>query len=390
MPEVGEDRSGIERAPVYLNNAATSYPKPPGMAEEVAAWLHRVPRHPGRSGAAAEDILIRCREGLARLIGAKNPRRVVLCSGATKAANLVCHGLAPERGLVLTTALEHNAILRPLYRLARGDGFRMEIVPCDGEGRVREDRWREAVEKLSPGLAVLNHASNVTGAVNDAESLLGFARNRGCRTILDASQSIGLRALDVAELNADIVLFTGHKNLGGPAGTGGFYAGDGLQFDPLIVGGTGVRSELKTMPEEMPERFEAGTPADALFAGLCFSLQWRTVHPPDLKALESMTLRMDEGLRSLGAQVIGVQGPRLGIVSFRLPGWKIDEAGYVLDRSFGIVCRTGLHCAPLIHSCLGTAPEGTIRFSLSRFTTEAEVDEALKAVRMMIHEHPAH
>jgi selenocysteine lyase/cysteine desulfurase len=360
------------------------------MADEVAAWLRRAPRHPGRSGASAEDILLGCREEIGRLIKASDPRRIVLCSGATAAANLAFYGLGlgVARGLVLTTAMEHNSILRPLYRYAEGGRLGLEIAPCDEEGRVREDAWRDAIERKAPRWAVLNHASNVTGAVNDAAGLLGFARERGCVTFLDASQTIGGLAMNMDDLNADIMIFTGHKNLGGPAGTGGLYVKEGLCLEPLIVGGTGIRSEMRTMPEEMPDRLEAGTPAESLFAGLCFSLRWQADHPFDPQSADRTTCRLEEGLSRLGARVISVRGPRLGIVSFRLPRWSVEEAGYVLDRSFGILCRTGLHCAPLVHRWLGTASEGTIRFSISRFTTEEEAERALEAVGTMLHEHP--
>ncbi len=372
-------------SPIYLNNAATSFPKAPGMGKEVAAFLDKIPRHPGRSGAAAEDILLLCREELARLIKAKDPRQIVLCQNATEALNIAIHGIGLKKGdTVMTSALEHNSVLRPLYLLEKKGIIQIKIIPCDAQGRVIEEKWTGTIDEFSPRLAVLNHASNVTGAVNNPGKLLNYAKNKGCLTLLDASQTMGLVDIDVSKTGADLVAFTGHKYLLGPPGTGGLYVKKGIEIQPMFVGGTGIRSDLKEMPPEMPGRLEPGTPGISLFVGLLHSLNWQKEHPVPYQAIESLTQTLEQGLVEKGARVIKVKNPRTPIVSFCLPGWDLEETGYILDKSFNILCRTGLHCTPLIHSYLGTAPAGSVRFSLSRFTSEVEVEYTLEIIEKLM------
>lgn len=369
---------------VYLNNAATSFPKAPGMGEEVAAFIEQIPRHPGRSGAQKEDILFLCRKEIAALLKAEDPLQIVLCKHATEALNIAIHGLGLKHDIVVTTAMEHNSVLRPLYYLERKGIITIEIIPCDQEGRVIEKRWFDTINKLSPKLVILNHASNVTGAVNKARELLTYAKQRGSVTILDASQSMGLVDIDALHIGADIIVFTGHKYLLGPSGTGGMYVKKGIDIEPVFVGGTGVRSDLKEMPPEMPEKVEPGTPSIPLFAGLLYSLQWQRELPIPRHDVESLIKKLELGLMDKGAEVVTVKGARTHIVSFRFPGWDLEEVGYILDRSFNIICRTGLHCAPLIHTYIGTAPQGSIRFSISRFTTEEEIDYTLDCIGKLV------
>jgi cysteine desulfurase/selenocysteine lyase len=376
---------------VYLNNAATSFPKSPGIGEEVASFLDKIPRHPGRSGAAEDDILFLCRKELSHLIKAKDPQQIVLCQNATEALNIAIHGIALKKGdMVVASALEHNSVLRPLYLLEKKRKIKIRIIPCDAQGRVIEEKWTRTIDQLSPRLAVLNHASNVTGAVNNPGKLLNYAKKKGCLTLLDASQTIGLLEIDVSKTGADMVAFTGHKYLLGPPGTGGLYVKKGIEIEPTFVGGTGIRSDLKEMPPEMPGRLEPGTPGIPLFAGLLYSLKWQREHPVPYKEIETLTKNLQQGLVEKGAQVVKVEKRRTPIVSFCLPGWDLKETGYILDKSFNILCRTGLHCAPLIHTYIGTAPEGSIRFSLSRFTSQEEVDYTLEIIEKLMKANEAH
>jgi cysteine desulfurase/selenocysteine lyase len=351
------------------------------MGKEIASFLEKIPRHPGRSGAAADDILFLCRKELARLIKVKDPLQIVLCKNATEALNIAIHGIGLKKGdIVVTSAMEHNSVLRPLYLLEKKGKIKIQIIPCDNQGRINERKWIATIDKLSPRLVILNHASNVTGAVNNPEKLFNYARKRGCLTLLDTSQSIGLVEIDAPKIGADMVAFTGHKYLLGPPGTGGLYVKKDIEIEPMFVGGTGIRSDLKEMPPEMPGKLEPGTPGIHLFAGLLHSLKWQKEHPVPYKEIETLTKNLEQGLVEKGAQVIKVEKQRTPIVSFCLTGWDLKETGYILDRSFNIICRTGLHCAPLIHSYIGTAPEGSIRFSLSRFTSEKEVDHTLEVI----------
>jgi selenocysteine lyase/cysteine desulfurase len=233
----------------------------------------------------------------------------------------------------------------------------------------------------------LTHASNVTGRVFDVAPLFEAAKKAGALTLLDASQSLGAIQVQPVALHADLVAFTGHKALLGPTGTGGLYVEPGTELGQLIVGGTGARSDLLEHPLEMPQRLEAGTANLAGLAGLRAALGWLASNGDEHRAAVS---RLARCLRTELASIKRVQlfdhrgeGERTGIVSFRIAGWDVEEAGMILGESFGVICRAGLHCAPLMHSSLGTRPEGTVRFSISGFNTEDEIDSAISAVRQL-------
>lgn len=365
---------------IYLNNAATSFPKAPGLGEEVASLITTCPRHSERSGATGENILLNCRKEIAKLLNTKDPNRIVLCSSSTIALNIAINGFDLQGATVLTTALEHNSVLRPLYRLEQLNKIRLVIVKCTKEGRVNEIEWQRLILKHSPRLVILNHASNVTGAVNDAQKLLGYAHKNGATTILDASQTIGIIPIDTQLIPADMIAFTGHKYLLGPSGTGGLYVHKDLSLEPFLVGGTGIRSDLKTMPPEMPQKLEAGTPSIPLFGGLLFAIKWAALHPEHQPTLSKHLVNLENGLQSLGAHLIHVNGCRTFVVSFQFPGWVNEEVGYILDKCYSIICRVGLHCAPLIHRYIGSGRKGTVRFSLSRFTSEDDINTTLEAM----------
>lgn len=304
--------------PVYLNNAATSFPKAPGLGEEVRDWIEAVPHHFGRSGGPAIDPLRACRERLARLLCISDPTCVVLTKNATESLNIAIHGLSLAGQTVLTTAAEHNSVLRPLYLLEKKGKIDLCLVPCDDQGRVRREEWRRQVRKKRPALAVLTHASNVTGAVHPVEELFAEVHKNGGLTLLDASQTAGLLPIDSGRLGADLLAFTGHKYLLGPPGTGGLYVRPGIELAPLFVGGTGVRSELPDMPPEMPARLEPGTPAVALFAGLAWSLKWQDQNPLPAGAVSDLLCRLEGGLLEVGARVFHVDGERTPLISFTL------------------------------------------------------------------------
>ncbi len=368
-------------SPIYLNNAATSYPKAPGLGEEVASLINACPLHPGRSGVKGEDILFNCRQEIARLLNTANPNQVVLSKSSTEALNIAIYGLDIYGSTVITTAMEHNSVLRPLYRLEHLKIIKLKIVGCNSEGRVNEQEWENAIIDCSPGLVILNHASNVTGAVNDSVSLLGIARKNGAVTILDASQTLGILPVDSRQIPADIIIFTGHKYLLGPAGTGGLFIREGLSLEPVIVGGTGIRSNLKTMPPEMPQKLEPGTPSIPLFGGLLYAIKW-AASQPEFKLNTAKCLEiLENGLEAMGAKQISVKGYRTYVVSFHLPGWDNEDVNYILGNNHSIISRVGLHCAPLIHQYIGSEPRGTIRFSLSRFTREEEIATTLEALK---------
>lgn len=369
---------------IYLNNAATSYPKPPTVTEAVLACLRALPVEPGRTHADGEgDPIAIARRQAADLLGVTDPARVVFTSGSTEALNLAIRGLELRGAHVVTTATEHNSVLRPLTTLEREGTIRLTVVPCDAEGRVAPAAVAGALTAATR-LVVMNHASNVTGAVQDAAALAACAHARGALLLLDASQSAGCLPLAAEAWDVDLLAFTGHKALYGPAGTGGLYVRAGVDLAPLKTGGTGSRSDLLTQPPELPTRLEAGTSNLPGLAGLGAALAFvRTRGTAALHAMACARLdQMLEGLRRMPRVRVyaAAAEPRAPVAAFNVAGLSPGDVGYMLERSFGIVVREGLHCAPLIHAALGTAPLGCVRISPSCFTTEADAAALVAAV----------
>jgi selenocysteine lyase/cysteine desulfurase len=380
--------AGAGSAVVYLNNAATAWPKAPGVAEAVKAALEESPAAAGRANGDDAGALDACRAAIAGLLGVRDPSRIVLAAGGTEALNLAILGAGVTgEDLVVTTAAEHNSVLRPLERLRRVGGVRLEIAPLDGEGGIDMAAFEEACGR-GPRLVALCHSSNVTGRVFEVEELFAIAKAAGAVTLLDACQSLGHVGTDYGSCGADLIAFTGHKGLMGPPGTGGLAVIGDVEVEQVLVGGTGVRSDLLEHPPELPIRLESGTPNVPAFAGLRAALEWAEKEgPAHRRAADAMRGRLVEGLGATpGVRLYGACGRLTAtpIVSFGLEGWSAEEAGYALATSFGVACRTGLHCAPLIHGAIGSAPGGTVRFSPSGFTTPEEVDEALGAVRRLV------
>lgn len=373
---------------IYFNNAASGWPKAPGVIEAISDWLSRMPVHPGRSFGQEDDVLNSCRTAICKLINAESPKCIVLTTSATHSLNLAIWGLRLCQGSkVITTVTEHNSMLRPLSHLRQRNNIEISYIPLDGTGSLDFDEFERHMDERVKLVAV-NHASNVTGRVNDIRNLFIKAKEFGAVTLLDASQSLGLINLDVKWLHADIVAFTGHKALHGPPGTGGLYVSPELELEQVFVGGTGVRSDLMLHPQDMPMRLEAGTPNVPAFAGLVAAMNW---YEKDGKASRQVAFQLADKLVAGLSQIPKVKifgrhmkAEYIPIISFRIDGMEVEEVGYLLDKSFGISCRVGLHCAPMIHQAIGSSPEGTIRFSLSGFNTEEEVDYAINAVRKLV------
>lgn len=371
---------------IYMNQAASSWPKAPGVVEAVLQSLSEQPEDPDRSTSSVVNYPAQCRDQFARLLGLNSPNGIVLTGNATQALNLAVLGVSERIRRVVTSVTEHNSVLRPLRHLCRRRNATLEIVPAEQSGDLDIEFFDQALEK-KPDLVALNHASNVTGRVLNVEPLFKRAKAVGAITLLDASQSLGQIDVHPGDLNADLVAFTGHKYLLGPPGTGGLYVSPRLELDQFLVGGTGIRSDLEFHPEDMPLRLEAGTPNWTGWAGMSAALAWldsERIH--FLHKGKKLYQRLLEGLQGIsGIELFGSPhiNKNLGIVSLRLKGWSVEEAGYVLHESFGIVCRAGLHCAPLMVESLGCFPEGTLRLSLSGNNNEEEVEAALAALRQM-------
>jgi len=371
---------------IYLDHAATSYPKPPGVVAAVTRWFEDVGVSPARGDGArcrlASAITTETRTALARLCGV--PReRVVFTSGATEAANLFLHGLLGDGETVVTTAAEHSAVARPLRTLQDHGRIRVHVVAVDGEGRVDVDDVRAALDRHAPRLLALNHASNVTGAVQDAAALCRLARECGALTLLDASQTAGVLPLN--HLGADAVIASAHKALHGPPGLGFLAVGAAVTLRSVKQGGTGSSRALDRQPETWPIGFEPGTPNTPAIAGLGAAMDWlehagaASLHAHGLQLIDTLRRGLAERLAERVRLIGPAAGPRIALLSFTLSDLDPAEAGMILDAA-DVHVRTGFHCAPWIHAHLGTETSGTIRVSPGPFVT---ADDILEVARVL-------
>ena len=377
---------------VWMNNAAGSFPKAPGVVEAVRDALSAPPREPGRHAGDDDGAnpFEESRRLLASLFGVPDPERVILLPSATIALNTAVHGCAPHGGRVVTSALEHNSVLRPARLYSKGMGSELEILNPGPEGVITPEIVGGA---LAAGTAavVLTHGSNVTGAVQPVEAVAEVCAERGVPLIVDAAQTAGCVRLDAGALPGRVfVAFAGHKGLLGPPGVGGLLVPDD-EMAPLLVGGTGHKSESLTQPPGLPIRYEAGTPNTPGVAGLAAALRY--IDERGIESLgEAKALLVRELLSSL-PRIPGIKltpspsrDARVGIVSFVHDSWAPTELAHLLRESFGVETRGGLHCAPLVHEIQGTAPAGCVRLSVGPFNTLDQVGmliEALSAIKGM-------
>ena len=373
---------------IYLDNAATSWPKPETVYAAVDRYQREIGAPAGRSvyraAIEADHSVKNCRAKLARFIGAESAERIVFAANGTAALNLVLHGYVQAHDHIVTTATEHNSVLRPLASLAQHRGVMHSIVPCDGKGFVDPDQIRRAIWK-STKLIVLNHASNVTGAIQNIEAVAKIAREHDIKLLVDAAQSLGHVPIDVQKSGIDFLTAPGHKGLLGPLGTGLLYIRTGLEaaLEPLLQGGTGSVSESPEMPATMPDRFEAGNLNVAGIYGLDAALDWHASSEGHAAAerYRAATARLVDGLQAVPGLVFhgpASREPRAGVASIEVPNVEPQEIAAILDQQGGVQARAGLHCAPLLHRALGTeARGGKVRLSPGPFTTADEIDAAL-------------
>jgi cysteine desulfurase family protein len=376
---------------IYLDNAATSWPKPPEVAQAMTDFLACAGGNPGRSGhalsIAAGRLVYETREAVAELFNAPDPLRVIFTQNATQAINLALKGILRRGSRVVTTSVEHNAVMRPLRALER-EGVQVTIVSCDREGFLSLAGMEHAVQ---PGtsLVTVTHANNVTGTILPVAQVARMAHRAGALLLVDAAQTAGAVPIDVQDMGIDLLAFTGHKSLYGPPGTGGLVIGDRVDvsaLDPLMRGGTGSRSEFEEQPEDLPDKFESGTPNGPGIAGLGAGISF--VRSRGIAAIRAHEIqlagRLIAGLQEIpGVRVYGPEDPvrRTATVSFTVEGFRVSDVGLRLDEGFGILARVGLHCAPAVHRAIGTFPEGTVRLAPGAFTTPEEIEAVLVAIR---------
>ncbi len=378
---------------LYLDNAATSWPKPPQVVRAMKSFMERIGANPGRSGhrlsIAAARVVYQAREAIATLLGLSDPLRVVFCANATQALNLALCGLLEPGQHVVTTGMEHNSVMRPL-RALEAKGVKVTVVHCARDGSLHPSAVEQALLPETR-LIVMTHASNVVGTIQPVAEVAAVARAHDLLLLVDAAQSAGALPFTMSDLGADLLAFTGHKGLYGPTGTGGLVLGervDPAQIEPLERGGTGSESDSEFQPGFLPDRFESGTLNVVGLAGLEASVHWlleqgvNTLREREL----DLTRRLLGGLQEIpGVTVYGSLDAerQVPVVSFGVVGLDAGEVGLRLDQEFAIGARVGLHCSPLAHKTIGTYPAGTVRFSLGAFTTTADVDRAVRAVRRL-------
>lgn len=376
---------------IYLDNGATSFPKPEVVYTSMDSFYRQYGVNPGRSGfdlcLEAGSQVDRTRKLLCEFFGGTDPNRLVFGYNSTDALNLAIFGLIGPGDHVVTTHLEHNSTLRPLWTLEHESGVKVDWVDFDAQGWVDP---QEIIDRITPGTkaVVMNHGSNVIGTVQDVAPIGRVCRERGAHLILDVSQTAGVVPVDLEALGADVVCFTGHKSLMGPMGIGGMYVREGVEIRHTRAGGTGVKSAQRHHLDEYPYRMEYGTPNLPGIAGLFAGVTWVLEQGMENLHRHEMQLwaRLRDGLRQIPGVILycaeDVPGKgRISVLSFNIEGLEAADTGTMLDVDYNIACRTGLHCTPMVHEHLGTDRiHGAVRFGIGPFNTEAHIDAAIAAV----------
>ncbi len=372
---------------VYFDHAATSWPKAPGVAESVGSALTEPVGNPGRAGhraaIAAARLVMETREDLAKLLGVPDSSRLVFTRNATEALNTAILGLLSPGDHAVTTGMEHNSVMRPLRHL-EANGLDLTVVPCAADGTLEASAIQAAITPATR-LVVSTHASNVTGTLMPITEIATICRAAGVPYLVDAAQTAGVMPIDVEAQGIDLLACSGHKGLMGPSGTGALYVHEQTEPRPVNFGGTGSRSDEETQPGFLPDAFESGTLNVAGLAGLGTSVR----HLLDV-GVDSIREHLGAVLQAfiLGSEAIpnlqfhgpGEPALQVGTVSFSIDGVSPSAIGQVLDSDYGIMCRVGLHCAPIAHRTIGTFPEGTVRFGWGPDTSVGEIEYSLRAL----------
>lgn len=368
---------------VYLDNAATSHPKPESVYAAVDHFQRRIGANPGRSGhrlgIAAGRVVLEARERIARLFNVTDSARVILTPSCTEAINLAVKGLVRPGDHVVTSSVEHNSVMRPLRRLEAEKTIELTVVACSREGWLDPSDVRKHL-RSNTRLVVVTHASNVVGTLQPVGDIGCLVRKHGARLLVDAAQSAGAVPIDMHGMCIDLLAFSGHKGLLGPQGTGGLVIGEGVELNTLIEGGTGSRSQHEIQPAHLPDRYESGTLNGPGIAGLAEGVAYlqRLGLQSIQKTLRGLTaLVLEELAMTPGAAVYGPGDPdkQTGAVSFTLEGKDTAVVSTILDERFGILTRAGLQCSPGAHRTIGTFRRtgGTVRVSLGIFNTQEEI-----------------
>ena len=377
----------------YLDNAATSWPKPESVTHAMVEFMKEAGANPGRSSHRmsnrAAQYVDDARSALARLFNSENPKQIVFTFNCTDALNLALKGLLKPGDHVVADAMSHNSLCRPLNKLARLGVAVTFVHPLPGLPVLEQAQLAKALRKETKLLAV-THGSNVTGVVQPVRDYGRLAGERGLALLVDAAQTAGTIAIDVQADNIDLLAFPGHKSLLGPMGTGGLYVGPRLELDSIREGGTGHKSEMDTQPNDMPYALESGTLNGVGIAGLGAGIRY--IHETGMDSIRRREIDLAQRLRAGLREIPGItlhgdatECETAPVVSFNLSGWEEGELCILLDQVFDIQTRAGLHCSPSIHRAIGTYPRGTVRMSVGCFNTEGEIDHAVSSVASIAH-----
>lgn len=374
---------------IYLDNAATSFPKPKRVYDRMDQFLREEAANPGRSGhrlsVAAESQIVQARSTIAKLFGVKKSERIVFTLNCTDSLNIAIKGVLREGDHVITTILEHNSVLRPLYTFESSRKVEVTKLRPSQDGWIDPSEVKKAIKKNTK-LIVITHASNVIGVLEPIGEIGTIVREAGVLLLVDAAQTAGVVPIDVERDLIDLLAFPGHKSLYGPPGTGGLYVGERVQLSPWREGGTGFNSESPVHPEQFPFVLEGGTPNSVGIVGLKEGVEFiLTEGIQKIKQHEENLVRKIRDLlgRVLGIKLFGASDVTKSVapVSFLLEGIEPQELSIVLDQSFEIATRAGLHCAPLMHEFLKTAPQGCVRLSPGYFNTIGEIEQTIEAIK---------
>jgi cysteine desulfurase / selenocysteine lyase len=372
---------------IYFDNAATTYPKPEVVYKAVDNYLRGFCANPGRGGhkmsLQSGRVILEARELLAELFNSDSPERIILTHNATEALNLALKGFLKKGSHVITTSMEHNSVLRPLKALEQL-GIETTIVQCNEHGEIDIRDIEKEIRKETVLVAV-THASNIVGTIIPVEEIGKLAKGYKLEYLVDASQTAGVCEVDVAKMNISMLAFTGHKGLMGPQGTGGLYIRKGLELNPLKEGGTGSKSESLYQPDLLPDRYESGTHNTPGIAGLCAGLSFiKSKGITNIRKHEQeLTRYFLDGLEKLkNVKVYGTKdiNKQVAVVSINIRDIGSSEISYILDQTFDIATRSGLHCAPIAHKTLGTLEQGTVRFSFGYFNTKEQIEASVAAI----------
>lgn len=372
---------------IYLDNAATTLRKPQPVIDAVVAamtTLGNSARGTHDGSLSASRIIYGTREKLADFFGCHRPDHVVFTCNSTEALNMAICGLLNPGDHVISTDLEHNSVLRPLYRMEAERNVSLSFVPADRQGNLDYGDFARLIRPETRAI-VCTHASNLTGNAVDIGRVGEIAHAHGLTFIVDASQTAGVLPIDVAAQHIDILCFTGHKSLMGPQGTGGLCLGEGINLRPWKVGGTGVQTYSRSQPEQLPTLLEAGTLNGHGIAGLSAALDYIQEVGMDTirEKEEALMRRFYAGVSAVpGVTVYGdFTAPRTAVAALNIRDYDSGEVADALSQDYGIATRSGAHCAPRMHRALGTEHQGAVRFSFGWFNTEAEIDTAIQAVK---------